>query len=101
VDWKGRAKKKKKKENQRFQGRVRTGELTYGGLSKSEGGEKRKDREGLHDGNGEGRKGGAAVKERLSLFVYKLTNNVVVRRCKGAVNEAEGKDWEWDGKRRV
>jgi hypothetical protein len=80
-------------------------ELTYGGLSNSEGGEKRKDRDGLHDGNGERkergsggerarevkrewtvmdfmmatvreRKGGAAVKERLSLVVYKLTNNV-------------------------
>jgi hypothetical protein len=47
------------------------------------------------------RKGGAAVKERLSLVVYKLTNNVVVRRCKGAVNEAERNGMGWDGKRMV
>jgi hypothetical protein len=47
--------------------RERTEELTYGGLSNGESGNKRNDSEGLHDG--EGKEGGAAVKERLSLFV--------------------------------
>jgi hypothetical protein len=33
--------------------------LTYGGLSNSEGGEKRKDHDGLHDGNGERKERGS------------------------------------------
>jgi hypothetical protein len=33
--------------------------LTYRGLSNSEGGEKRKDRDGLHDGNGERKERGS------------------------------------------
>lgn len=52
--------------------RVRAEELTYGtgggGLSNGERGNKRKDREIFHDRDGEGKEGGAAVKERLSLF---------------------------------
>jgi hypothetical protein len=54
-----------KKKMSAPESQVRT-ELTYG-LSNGESGNKRKDSEGLHDD--EGREGGAAVKERLSLFV--------------------------------
>jgi hypothetical protein len=43
-------------------------------------------------------KGGAAVKERLSSLVYKLTNDVVERRCKGAIKRARNEGREWDGK---
>jgi hypothetical protein len=69
--------------------------LTYGvGLCKSEGGEDRKDSEGLHEGNGgEGRKErerAGAVKERLRWLVYKNMNDAVERRCEGAVKGAEG-----------
>jgi len=48
--------------------RVRTEELTNR-LSNGESGNKGKDSEKFHDDDGEGRKGRAAVKERLSLFV--------------------------------
>jgi hypothetical protein len=64
-------KKGEMKNGERFRkGGWERKKLTYGGLlSNGESGNKRKDSEGFHDDHGEGKEGGAAVKERLSLFV--------------------------------
>jgi hypothetical protein len=73
------------KEVSTSESQVGTEEFTYG-LSNGESGNKRKDSEGFHDGEGKGR---GSSGERATEFVWikSLRTTTVERRRKGAVKE--------------
>jgi hypothetical protein len=77
VDWKGSS-------NKKLVSTLKVGyerrELTYGGLSNSEGGEKRKDRDGLHDERKERGSGGETTSPAAPDVQYV---RALVRRVEG------------------